>query len=244
MRYSLPFHLKVFWRRKGILSLLALLVFISAAFYVLFNHLNLDMETFFLSFLVTLAKVIIAYILALALAFLLAFLTFKSKLSEQILLPILDALQSFPSFAIFPLLLAYFGRGLESVVIILVIAMIWPILFAIIGSLKSIKEDISQAATIFGAKGFKRIINFTLPAVMPGVLTGSIVAWGEAWDVVIGAEIILASHGLGDYFAKLGQVGQISALVAAVTGLLLLLFIINKIFWLPMLERMTKYQTE
>lgn len=242
MRYI--HHLKILRKKPAILGLLLSLALVLVLFVVVFRISNLDIASFVESFSLTLAKVGISYVISFLIALALAFITLKTKTTEKLFLPVLDVLQSFPSFAFLPILILYFGKTLTTLLVILTIEMIWPLFFAIVGGFKAQREDLSQAATIFGATGLKRIFAFTLPAVMPAIITGSIVAWGEAWEVVIGAEIILASRGLGNYFSRLGTVEQTGILVAAVLGFLILLFIINKLLWLPLLERATAYQTE
>jgi NitT/TauT family transport system permease protein len=128
---------------------------------------------------------------------------------------------------------------------VLIIAIIWPILFTIIGGIKNRREDLEEAATIFGAKGFKRLIYFTYPELSPSIVTGSIVGWGEAWEFIIGAELLVnARVGIGSYLGQLGNNKENLLLVFGILVLMILLFIINKLIWLPLLDKTTKYQSE
>lgn len=241
MRYSAHFKVS---RIRHLSSRLVINLAVTAVIMaVLFTIFRVDLAVFLADFWQSLTRVSIAYILSLLLALTLTLATLHSTLSENLLLPILDVLQSFPSFALIPLLAVYFGRSNTSVVIVLTIAMIWPILFATISAFKNIKPDLSEAATIFGAVGWKRLRYFVLPAISPGIITGSIVAWGEAWDVIIGAEIILRTGGLGQYFSRFGETASVKPLLA-IAGLLLIIYLINKLLWLPLLNQVTKYQNE
>lgn len=228
-----PHHLPV--------SITLLAIFVTLV--VVFRISNLSLAAFLLDFSQSLFKVVLSYVISLALALTLSLITLKNKHFESIFLPILDVLQSFPSFALVPLLIAYWGVGLFPVVFVLVTEMLWPMLFALIGTYKNIRQDLADAATICGATGLRRLWYFTLPALLPGLTTGSIVAWGEAWETVIGAEIILFSPGLGLFFSKI-DTSHAGLTLVAVTGLMFILYIVNKLIWLPMLEHVTAYQTD
>lgn len=241
MRYSS--HFKVSQIRRLSSRLIINLCVTAVIMVALFIIFRIDLSVFLGDFWLSLTRVSIGYVIALLLALVLTLVTLQTAISENILLPILDVLQSFPSFALIPLLAIYFGRSHTSVIIVLSIAMIWPILFATISAFKGIKPDLAEAATIFGAVGWKRLWYFTLPAISSGIVTGSIVAWGEAWDVIIGAEIILRTPGLGQYFSRFGETASIRPLLA-IGGLLLIIYLINKLLWLPLLTQVTKYQNE
>jgi NitT/TauT family transport system permease protein/taurine transport system permease protein len=120
--------------------------------------------------------------------------------------------------------------------------MVWPILFTLITAQKQISTEILEATHLFGAKGSKYIIYVLLPIMFPAIVTGSIVAWGEAWDQIIAAEIIISITGVGTYLAQAGQNGQTSVLIVGILTLLLILFLINKYIWLSLLNVSTKYQ--
>jgi NitT/TauT family transport system permease protein len=118
-------------------------------------------------------------------------------------------------------------------------------LFAIITGIKGRRTDLEEAATIFGAKGWRRLTKFTLPMLFPSIVSGSIVGWGEGWEFIIGAELLVnIQTGVGRYLGDLGKVGQENTLFYGIILLLIFLFIINKIIWLPLLHQSTNYQTE
>ena len=208
------------------------------------RHLNLG--DFFIGFAYSLARVTAAYLVAFVLALALALLMSANLWVENLLLPILDVMQSFPSFALFPVLVVALARFPEIVIVtVLALEIIWPILFAVVGGLKNRREDLEEAATIFGATGWKRLRYFTLPELAPAIVTGSIVGWGSGWEFIIGAELLVTVHrGVGYYLGVLGNGHQNALLAIGIVLLMLLLFIINKLIWLPLLHNATKYQTE
>jgi ABC-type nitrate/sulfonate/bicarbonate transport system permease component len=163
---------------------------------------------------------------------------------ETLVLPVVDLAQSFPTFAILPILVYRFGHTRITVMTILVIAMVWPIVFSVIGGIKEQREDEAEAATVFGATGWRRLAYYTWPLLRPQVITGSIISWGQAWDTIVGAEIIAGVVGAGHFLGNLGTTGNVRILSLGILIYLFLIFAMNQLFWLPLLHRYTKYTAE
>ncbi len=219
--------------------LVSIIVFLS-----LISAHSFDISALLRGFTISLYRVVVAYLISLFLSLVLGFLAESSTWLENALLPILDVAQSFPSFALLPILVYAFGKSSWSVIIILVIEMIWPILFNVIGGLKEERRDQAEAAKIFGAVGWRNFFYYRWPMLRPSILTGSIVSWGEAWDTIVGAEIIAGVFGAGSYLGRLSQGGQTSLLLLGIAIYLLLIFALNQLIWLPLLHNYTKYQAE
>lgn len=240
MRYT--HHFKIIRRRKHttpislfVLALILMLIFI-------YGFSQLDAYQFLWGFALSFIRIFVAYLIALFLAVIISLTVTQNKALEDIALPTLDVLQSFPSFSILPLLLTIF-HGLDLVAIIILLhTMIWPILFSILTGIKSQNPETLEAATVFGARGYKRLLFVTLPLIFPSLVTGSIVAWGEAWETVLAAEIIIRIPGVGTYLQSAGQDYHSHILVIGILLLMSLLFILNKFVWIPLLNQSTKYQ--
>lgn len=250
MRYSTQLHTA---RRKSVLknkkkSSQIAIIWIMSFFLILATIVNfseLNPISLFEGFGVSLVRISIAYTIALIISCVLALVVTSNEKIENLMLPILDVFQSFPSFALFPVMVASIHSSEVIIISVLIVAIVWPILFTIIGGIKNRREDLEEAATIFGAAGFKRLIHFTLPELAPSIVTGSIVGWGEAWEFIIGAELLVnAKIGIGSYLGQLGNNQQNILLIFGILVLMILLFGINKLVWLPLLEKTTKYQSE
>ncbi len=256
MRYSAYLHTNSSHRphrrhalqRHWLSAAVVILAFglVGSILVALTSQSQLDLNTLLTGFGASFLRVSIAYIISLVLAIALALLITANVRIEALLLPIFDVLQSFPSFALFPVLVAALAGAPEAVIIlVLVITMVWPILFTIIGAIKNRRADLEEAATIFGAAGAKRFTHFTIPTLMPSIITGSIVGWGEGWEFIIGAELLVSVHvGIGHYLGVLGDNHQNSLLALGILILMFLLFTLNKILWLPLLHNVTKYQSD
>jgi len=176
-----------------------------------------------------------AYVIAVSLAWICAVLFYQGRRS-YIALPIFDVLQSFPTFAALPLATFFLGASNVTVIFFLVITIIWPVFFSIISSLHLIKHDWREAVEISQLSGYQYFRMFLLPITIPGLITGSIIGLGEGWEALIATEIIIGTRtGLGNFFNSFAQSPRMTTF--GILGFLILIFSMNKLIWVPLLER-------
>lgn len=189
-------------------------------------------------------RVFLAYFITLPIALIVVILITRKTKVEDFFVPVLDVAQSLPAFAFLPVMIALLGRGTLAISLFLTIEMIWPIVFTTLSAVKTTREDLAEAATIFQAKGARRLWHFILPSIFPAIVTGSIIGWGEAWETIVGAELIAGKNGIGAFIGKLNDSGNTFLFTVAVIILMLFLFVLNRLIWLPLLAKSTKYQTD
>lgn len=242
MRYTHSF--RIIKKKRHTLKISLVLSGLLFVLVLVLGFTELDARMFIGGFIESVMRVLVAYILSLILAITATLFVTSSQKIEDLSIPILDALQSFPAFAMVPLLIIWLGKSNLVVIVVLTIEMIWPILFTILSSKKQLRADLLEAAVSFGARGWKYLVFVLMPLMFPAVVTGSIVAWGEAWETIIAAEIIVGVPGIGSYLSSSGESFQSTVLVVGVIMLLLILFVLNKLIWLPLLNLSTRYQSD
>lgn len=188
-------------------------------------------------------RLALAYFIALAFGISIALLVGWSPFSDT-LFPVFDIMQNIPSFALIPFFIFFFGLTDQMVILFAVSSIIWPILFAVLTSIKSAHKDLSDAATIFGARGFRRILFYLVPLSFPAILTGSIVGIAIGWEAVIGAEIIVNVSGFGAFIKTASVSGINQATLAGMLVILIIVFVINRIVWAPLLAESAKRYAE
>jgi len=188
-------------------------------------------------------RLVLAYGIALAVGVSVALLVGWSPFADA-LFPVFDILQNIPSFALIPLFIYFFGLTDEMVILFAVSSIVWPILFAILTSIKSAHKDLSDAATIFGARGLKRIPYYLAPLSYPAMLTGSIVGIAIGWESIIGAEIIANAAGFGAFIKTASVSGINEVAVAGMLVILIIVFIVNRMVWAPLLNESAKRYAE
>lgn len=203
----------------------------------------------------TLFRLTIAYIFSLILSIPIVLAVTKSEKLEKIFLPVIDIIQSIPVLAFFPVVVLAFIQVnfLDGAAIfILFISMIWNIVFSMIGGIKTIPQDINDAAKIFGARGLKKIIYVTLPSVFPSIITGSFLAWGQGWNISIVAEALHAFipngnssydlFGLGSLLVNSFSQSKNSIFLAALVAMIIVITILNFFIWQKLLKLAERYK--
>ena len=219
-------------------------VMISALILLMFGYFNLvSWETLGSAVLHTTYRLALAYGIALVLGVSIALLVGWSPFSDM-LFPVFDILQNIPSFALIPFFIFFFGMTDQMVIFFAVSSIIWPILFAILTSIKNAHRDLGDAATIFGACGLKRIPYYLAPLSFPAILTGSIVGIAIGWEAVIGAEIIVNVSGFGAFIRTASVSGINQATIAGMFVILIIVFVINRMVWAPLLAESSKRYSE
>ena len=238
----LPAHRLHIWKSTRHISVMTVVIGIVAILLVwVAVMVQADLSQMLAGLLLSFWRIVVAYGISLGLAVVVSLAVTRNAKVEAALLPILDVLQSFPNFAILPITVTAFGAGSVTVIILLVITIIWPIMFGIIGGAKTLRSDLGEVATIFGARGWKRMRAFLLPSIFPAAVTGSIVGWGEGWEAVVGVEIIARSSGIGGYINDVTNVGETRLLVLTLIILMFIIFVINNWVWLRLLRRTAQW---
>jgi len=187
----------------------------------------------------TTIRLALAYGIALLVGVSAALLVGWSPFADH-LFPVFDILQNVPSFALIPLFIYFLGFTDQMIVLFAVSSIVWPILFAILGAIKGAHKDLNDAATVYGATGLRRIPFYLAPLSLPAILTGSIVGIAMGWESVIGAEIIADTSGFGAFIKTASVTGINQAAVAGMLVILVIVFIVNRLVWTPLLSESSK----
>jgi NitT/TauT family transport system permease protein len=200
-----------------------------------------------LAVLASAGRIAAAYIISLLWTLPTAVFIASSEKRESFFLPIIQACASIPAIAFFPFMVRYIvgvtGNVNIAAILLILTGSQWYLLFNLIGGVKAIPTEIKQAAQVLGIKGWRYWRKIFIPAVFPSLITGSITAWGGAWNALIVAEWITykkklyTAFGIGyllDYATyKLGNVAFILLCLASMS---LTIILINKYFWRRMYE--------
>jgi NitT/TauT family transport system permease protein len=96
-----------------------------------------------------------------------------------------------------PIAVMVLGVGDLPVFFLLAVAGIWPILLTIISAVRNINPLYLKVARSFVAEPLEIVVRVVLPAIRPNLLAGVRVAVGLIWVVLVPAEMLGVSSGLG-----------------------------------------------
>jgi NitT/TauT family transport system permease protein len=195
--------------------------------------------------LLSLARLLTAYVAAVLLALATGHLATRSAFARRLILPTLDVLQSVPILGFFPVAVGFFigifqgsALGVEAAAVFLIFtSMFWNLAFGVYESLITLPEDLQLVATQYRLWGPLRWSRLILPATIPGLLYNSLVSWANGWYFLIASEIIAVGParytlpGLGSYLAQAVTTGRndetllaLAVLLATTVGMHILLW--------------------
>lgn len=183
-------------------------------------------ENLLLEFLISLYRVIIGLSLGILLGLVLGILIILFDFIREVVYPVIVFLIVTPSFAFIPLMILWIGLNDWLPISIVIICTGFPIVYAIISSLKNIEPDIIDVALTLGGKKHVIIFKIILPLALTHIFSILKVETSHALRLVFVTEFLAVSSGLGYLMTKaysLLRVDKILAIIIVLsfTGLLL-----------------------
>jgi NitT/TauT family transport system permease protein len=140
--------------------------------------------------------------------------------------PFLNALYATPRVAMMPLIIIWFGTGVQSKVFIVFLSAFFPILVNTVAGVRTLDRDLLRAARAFCASDWQIFKTLAVPGSVPFILTG--VRQGVALGLigVVVGEMFGGSEGVGFLIAYGGQTFQtdtvfVGVVIVAFSGMLL-----------------------
>ncbi|STX49308.1 ABC transporter permease [Legionella hackeliae] len=163
----------------------------------------------------TVLRMFIALSLSILFTFIVGALAAKHRRAEQIIIPAIDILQSVPVLSFLSITVTGFihlfpgsllGPECASIFAIFT-AQVWNITFGFYQSLKTLPEDLKEAAAMFQLSAWQRFWKVEVPFSMSGLLWNMMMSMSASWFFVVLSEAIAVSHqdirlpGVGSYIA-------------------------------------------
>jgi NitT/TauT family transport system permease protein len=162
--------------------------------------------------LITLKETLFGFVLALAVGLPLAVAVANSRPLNLMFYPLLIALQSVPKVALAPIVLVWFGTGMESKLAIVWLVAFFPIIVDTVAGLRSTPRELLELADSLKATRTQIFLKVQFPAALPFVITGAKVAITLAVIGAVIGEFIGSSEGLG--FLLLSATSQLNTPLA------------------------------
>lgn len=126
--------------------------------------------------------------------------------------PLFDALRFVAPIAWVPFAALWFGTGIGGPVLIIFTGAFPPCVINAYRGAKYVEPRYIEAARTLGAGHLRMITEVLLPASIPSIVAGLRVSAGLGWQSLVGAELIVASSGIGYLMVK-GQSNISTAIV-------------------------------
>jgi NitT/TauT family transport system permease protein len=135
---------------------------------------------------------------------------------NAILDPFVSALYATPRIALLPLIMIWFGIGIESKIAIVFLGAVFPILVNTITGVRTINADFVKVARSFGASDRQMFMTVALPSSVPLLLSGLRLGLGHALIGIVVGEMYGASYGIGHLISVAGARFQTDAVMVGI----------------------------
>lgn len=169
--------------------------------YLLQEHLLSSLQRFGLGFL-------LAVLVGIPLGLLMAWFRWVDRLMS----PLFETVRFVAPIAWVPFAALWFGTGIGGPVLIIFMGAFPPVLINTYRGAKHVDRNYIEAAQTLGAGSFRTMTQVLLPAAVPSIVAGLRISAGLGWQSLVGAELIVASSGVGYLMVK-GQAAISTATV-------------------------------
>ena len=129
--------------------------------------------------------------------FVLGILNGLSPLSAKLLDTTLQMLRNIPILALIPLAILWFGIGESAKLFLISLGVFFPVYLNTYHGIRNVDAGLIEMARTYGLKGPRLFFQVIFPGALPSILVGLRYALGIMWLVLIVAEMVSASSGIG-----------------------------------------------
>ncbi|MDB6025326.1 MAG: cmpB [Verrucomicrobiales bacterium] len=147
----------------------------------------------------SLQMVIKGYLIALIVGTPIGFCLGLSKTFGKIFDPIIQILRPVSPLAWLPLGLILFQRPGPSALFTIALCAMWPTVLNTAVGVRAIPQDYLNVAKVLKLSRWKTLFKVMVPATLPYMFTGFRLSLGIAWLVIVAAEMLTGSPGVGGF---------------------------------------------
>jgi NitT/TauT family transport system permease protein len=198
-----------------------------------------------------------AYLLSLLFTIIYGYQALRSKRAEQVLLPVLDILQSVPILSYLPLVLLALSAviptsiAVEITAIVLIFtSQVWNMTFVWYQSLTTQPNELREACRVYRFTGWMRFRVLDLPFGTIGLVWNSMMSWAGGWFFLMAAEGFTVGGkdfrlpGLGSYLQEAASKESTIAMCYGLGTLLLIIIGMDQLVWRPLLAWSDRFRVE
>ncbi|NPV68442.1 MAG: ABC transporter permease subunit [Anaerolineae bacterium] len=198
-----------------------------------------------------------AYALSLVFALVYGRVAAYHRRAEQVLMPLLDVLQSVPILSFLPVVLLSLSAVLPQAtaaelasIILIFTSQAWNLVFVWYQSLTTIPNELNEASTVFRFGTWLRFRTLELPFAAIGLLWNSMMSWAGGWFFLMAAEIFTVGEkdfrllGLGAYLHEAANQQDFRAIAWGIAALLLVIILLDQLVWRPLLAWADRFKLE
>jgi NitT/TauT family transport system permease protein len=218
--------------------------------------IKLSFESILLS-LISLTRIIIAYIVCLLLSIIISYIAISERKIERIVIAILDVLQSIPVLSFTPAVMMFFYGlgyiGWELATLTLIITgMIWNMIFSFYSSIKNLPEEALELSRSIRLSPVRRFFVLDFPFSFPALAFNSLMSFSGGWYFLMYCEMFsigdveIKVRGIGSFILTATEKGDITSAMLGFIAIASTIALSYFMIWRPLirLSNIFKYEFE
>jgi NitT/TauT family transport system permease protein len=145
----------------------------------------------------TLSVILKSFGISILLAIVITSLAMASAWVRETLSVLIGVFQPLPSIALLPMAILWFGFSTQSLIFVVVMAMVWPMASSLAVGFATISPTLIRLGRNYELGMVATMRDILLPAALPMALSGLRVGWGFGWRTVVAAEMVFGATGTG-----------------------------------------------
>jgi len=169
------------------------------------------------------------FVLAVLIGIVVGVLMGRFRAVEHFLDLYVNALMSAPMTAFVPVLILWFGLGVQSRIAVVFLFAVFVIIINTMTGVKQVDRVFVEMARSFGAREKEVFFKIILPAAMPAIMAGVRLGMGRAVKGMVTAEMLLTLTGIGAMIMQYGSSFATDSLFAVILTILMVAMITLKL---------------
>ncbi|MFW0094408.1 MAG: ABC transporter permease [Coxiella endosymbiont of Haemaphysalis qinghaiensis] len=206
----------------------------------------------------TVLRMLIAMFFSLLFTFTFGTWAAKSHHAERIIIPMIDILQSVPVLGFLTITVTAFVAlfrgsllGPECAALFAIFtAQAWNMALSFYQSLRTVPNDLQEAATMLQLSAWQRFWRVEVPFAMPGLLWNTMMSMSGSWIFLVASETIkVAGHnimlpGIGSYIGVAIEQANTMAVVYVIITMIIMIALYDQLLFRPLVAWTEKFNAE
>jgi len=206
----------------------------------------------------TTVRMMVAVGFSLLFSLLYATIAVKSRRAGQVMIPLLDVLQSVPvlgyiSFTVtaFIALFPHSNLGVELAAIFAIFtSQAWNMTFSLYQGFSNVPADMNEAAFVFHLSRWQKFWRMELPFATPGLIWNTMMSMSGGWFFVVASEAITVGNekitlpGIGSYISLAIEQQNIHAIFYAILAMTVVILLYDQLMFRPLVAWSDKFRYE
>jgi len=142
-------------------------------------------------------RALLGFLLGSFTGLMLGFFTGLGNIANRLLDPSLQMLRTVPLLALIPLFILWFGIGEFSKVMMISLGTFFPLYVNTYLGVRSVDNKLFEVTSVLGFSRFQKLWRLIIPAALPNIMLGVRLSVSTAWLVLVVAEMMATSSGVG-----------------------------------------------